>query len=117
MSLNPPDVKTPECLESTAIAEVQLLLAEKRTSLAALRTGIVVFSLPLSVLGLLVATSRYYDVEKALHFLLPLLILSGALVVLGTWLCFRSIRRLRHEERLIQAIKAKCSGLAHLIAE
>ena len=117
MSLNPPDVKQSDCPESTAIGEVQLLLAEKRTSLAALRTGIVVFSLPLSVLGLLVATSRYYDVDKALHFLLPLLILSGGLAVLGAWLCARSIRRLRHEERLIQSIKARCSGLAHLIEE
>jgi len=117
MSLNPEDVKQPACSESAAIGEVQLLLAEKRTSLAALRTGIAVFALPLSVLGLLVATSKYYDPAAVLHFLLPLLGLSGALAVLGAWLCVRSVLRLRHEERLIRAVKARCSGLAHLIEE
>jgi len=117
MSLNQTDVKQSLCPESAAIGEVQLLLAEKRTSLATLRTGIAVFALPLSVLGLLVATSRYYDPAAVLHFLLPLLLLSGALAVLGAWLCLRSLRRLRHEDRLIREIKARCSALAHLIEE
>lgn len=117
MSPNQPDVKPAECPESTAIGEVQLLLAEKRTSLAALRTGIAVFALPLSVLGLLVATSKYYDAADVLHFLLPLLALSAALAALGAWLCVRAVLRLRHEERLIRRIKARCSSLAHLIEE
>ena len=43
----------------TLINEIQLILAEKRTSLAAMRTGIAVFVLPLSVLSVLVATSEY----------------------------------------------------------
>jgi hypothetical protein len=47
--------------DALIINEAQLILAEKRTSLAAMRTGIAVFALPLSVLGLLIATSRYYD--------------------------------------------------------
>jgi hypothetical protein len=37
--------------------EIQVLLAEKRTALASLRTGIAVFALPLSVLSALIATS------------------------------------------------------------
>ena len=37
--------------------EVQLLLAEKRTSLSAMRIGIAVFAFPLSVLSVLIATS------------------------------------------------------------
>ncbi len=36
-------------IDSIAISEVQLLLAEKRTSLAVMRTGIAVLALPLSV--------------------------------------------------------------------
>lgn len=117
MSLNQPDVKQSLCPESTAIGEVQLLLAEKRTSLAALRTGIAVFALPLSVLGLLVATSRYYNAADVLHFLLPLLGLSAGLAALGAWLCVRAVLRLRHEDRLIRSIKARCSALADLIEE
>ena len=47
--------------------EVQLVLAEKRTALSAMRAGIAVFVLPLSVLSALIATSKYYDLLKVLH--------------------------------------------------
>jgi len=59
------------------INEVQLILAEKRTSLAAMRTGIAVFALPLSVLSVLIATSKFYDVLNVMHLLVPLLSHSG----------------------------------------
>jgi hypothetical protein len=47
---------------SLLINEIQLLLAEKRTSLATLRTGIAIFVLPLSVLTILVSTSKLYNI-------------------------------------------------------
>src|SRR6266487_4664087 len=80
-------------LDNVIFGEIQVLLAEKRTSLAGLRTGIAVFALPLSVLSALIATSRYYSMEKVMPLLAPLLLNLG-LVVLGTWLVFRSIRRI-----------------------
>ena len=40
--------------DAIVINEVQLILAEKRTSLASLRTGIAVFALPLTVLSFLI---------------------------------------------------------------
>ena len=40
---------------SIAINEVQLLLAQERTSLAVMRTGIAVLALPLSVMSVLIA--------------------------------------------------------------
>jgi uncharacterized membrane protein YidH (DUF202 family) len=81
-------------LDNVIFGEVQVLLAEKRTALAGLRTGIAVFALPLSVLSALIATSRYYSMEKVMPLLLPLLLLNLGLVVLGTWLVFRSIHRI-----------------------
>ena len=45
--------------DNVIFGEIQVLLAEKRTALASLRTGIAVFALPLSVLSALIATSRY----------------------------------------------------------
>ena len=44
-------------LDNVIFGEIQVLLAEKRTALASLRTGIAVFALPLSVLSALIATS------------------------------------------------------------
>jgi hypothetical protein len=70
--------------DNIIFGEIQVLLAEKRTALALLRTGIAVFALPLSVLSALIATSRYYSIDKVLPLLLPLMLLNLRLVVLGT---------------------------------
>jgi hypothetical protein len=51
-------------LDDVIFGEIQVLLAEKRTALASLRTGIAVFALLLSVLSALIATSRYYSIER-----------------------------------------------------
>ena len=102
-------------LETIIIGEVQLLLAEKRTSLAAMRTGIAVFVLPLTVMSVLIATSKYYDVVQVMHLLLPLLILCGFLVLLGAYLIIRSIIRLHRQDRHISEIKRKQSTIAKFI--
>ena len=101
--------------DTIIINEVQLLLAEKRTSLAALRTGIAVFALPLSVLSFLVATSKYYDIMHVMPLLLPLLLMSAALVILGTYLIVRAMIRIRNFTRLITAIKKKHSRIREFI--
>ena len=94
------------------VGDVQLILAEKRTSLAVLRTGIAVFALPLAVLGLLVATSKDYKPEQVLPVLLPLLGLSGVLTLLGTYLVIRSLHHIRRHDHLIQRIKQECNAIA-----
>lgn len=101
--------------ETLLVSEVQLLLAEKRTSLATLRTGIAVFVLPLSVLSILIATSRFYELFRVLHFIIPLLLLNSALVFLGAYLILRSILKMRHEEKLIRRIKEANTRIAEFI--
>ena len=102
-------------LNSIIINEVQLVLAEKRTSLSVMRTGIAVLALPLSVTSVLIATSKYYNVFQVLHLLIPLGILNLILVIFGAYLIIRSIFRMRHYERVIQEIKIKYSILAEFI--
>jgi uncharacterized membrane protein YidH (DUF202 family) len=102
-------------LDDVILGEIQVLLAEKRTALAALRTGIAVFALPLSVLSALIATSRYYSMEKVMPLLVPLLLLNLGLVVLGSWLVFRSIHRIRHYERRIRELSQKYRSIAQFI--
>jgi len=48
---------------SNALSDIQLLLAEKRTPLALMRTGI-------AVLSLLIATSKYYKAVDVFSFLI-----------------------------------------------
>src|SRR6266545_5597364 len=101
--------------DNIIFGEIQVLLAEKRTALASLRTGIAVFALPLSVLSVLIATSRYYSMEKVMPLLAPLLLLNLGLVVLGTWLVFRSIRRIHHFEHRIRELSEKYRSIAQFI--
>jgi uncharacterized membrane protein YidH (DUF202 family) len=101
--------------DAVAINEAQLVLAEKRTSLAEIRTGIAVLALPLSILSVLVATSKYYDVVHVLHFLIPLVGLVFILIVFGGYLIVRAVIRLRHYDRLIHQIKLRHSIIGQFI--
>jgi len=101
--------------DAIIINEVQLILAEKRTSLSAMRTGIAVFALPLSVLGVLVATSKLYDILNVLPLLVPLLVLCGILVALGAYLVIRALVRIHRHDRMIAGIKKKHSRIAGFI--
>ena len=99
-------------LDSLIFGEIQVLLSEKRT---ALRTGIAVFALPLSVLSVLIATSRNYNIRHVMPLLVPLLLLNLGLVVLGTWLVFRSLRHLHHYDRRIRELTQKYRSLADVV--
>ena len=101
--------------EAIHINEVQLLLAEKRTSLAAMRTGIAVIALPLTVVSVLIATSKYYDIVHVRHLLVPLLILCAVLVLLGSYLIVRSILRIYRHDQHIAEIKRQQSTIAEFI--
>jgi len=102
-------------LDNIVINEIQLLLAEKRTSLAILRTGIAVSVLPLSVLSVLIATSKYYDIIHVMHLLLPLLGMCAALIALGAYLIIHAIVRIRNQDHHIQEIKRKHSRIAEFM--
>lgn len=101
--------------EGIIINEVQLILAEKRTSLSTMRTGITVFVLPLSVLSVLIATSKYYDVFQVMHLIVPLLIICAVLVVLGSYLIIRTIIRIHHHDNLILQLKRKHKWISEYI--
>jgi uncharacterized membrane protein YidH (DUF202 family) len=99
---------------SVRIAEVQLLLAEKRTSLAILRAGMGVFLLPLSLFAALIATSKFYDVGEVLALIIVVVGVSVALMGLGVWLIWRSVRRIRRIDHKIAELKQKSAELKHL---
>src|SRR5438046_8463806 len=102
-------------LDNLIFGEIQVLLAEKRTSLSALRTGIAVFAFPLSVLSVLIATSRYYSMEKVMPLLVPLLLLNLGLVALGSWLIYHSIQRLHRYDHRIRELTQKYRSIAEFI--
>lgn len=104
-----------EQFDSIVINEVQLLLAEKRTSLAVMRTGIAVLALPLSVIGLLIATSKYYNIFNVLHLVIPFGILNLGLIALGCYLITRSVMKMRNYDKHIHELKVKFGTLGRFI--
>lgn len=104
-------------LDNYVLNEVQLLLSEKRTALSTLRTGIAIFAFPLSVLSVLVATSKSYQAMEVLHWLVPLVVLNAGLVLLGVYLVTIAVRRIRRYDRLIEDLKRKHGRLQVLLAD
>lgn len=102
-------------IDSVVFGEIQLVLAEKRTALSGLRTGIAIFALPLSVLSVLVATSQYYEALRVLHFLVPLLALSLGLIGLGSYLIIHGVLRIRRFDQQIKRLKQQHSALAEFL--
>jgi len=72
-------------LDNLILGEIQVLLAEKRTALA------------------------------VMPLLAPLLLLNLGLIVLGSWLVFRSIHRIHHYERRIRELSDKYRSIAEFI--
>ena len=106
------EAPAPRVGEAVSIGRIQLILAEKRTSLAIMRTGIGVITLPLSVVTVLIATSRNYDFLEAYHLLVPLLTMCAGLVVLAVYLIHRSILRIWRQDAMIRKIKREDPALA-----
>lgn len=101
--------------DALIINEAQLILSEKRTSMATIRTGIAVFALPLSVLGLLIATSRYYDLLHVLPLIVPLAVMLLALITLGSYLILRALGNIHRYDRLIHQLKTCHSKLSEFL--
>src|SRR5271154_4672730 len=108
-------IKPDADLEIMTFNEVQLLLAEKRTSLSTMRTGIAIFAFPLAVLSVLIATSKSYDVHEVMPWLVPLVLLNLGLTALGIYLIAKAVIRIRHYDRLIDGYKRKHTRLAELL--
>ena len=94
---------------------MSLLLAEKRTSLAVLRTGIAIFTLPTSVFTVLIATSKYYDISTVTFFIVPLVLICIVFLMLGTFFIIRSFRKIKDVDHKIQEIKKEQKNIKELI--
>ena len=102
---------------SLVIAKVELLLAEKMATLATLRTGIAIFTLPFSVLTILIATSSFYEIREVGWLLAIVYTLCAALATVGGYLVFRSMKRLHLIDNKIEKIKKHHKFMDQLMVE
>ncbi len=108
----PPDALLQQ--EARLINEINLVLAEKRTSLSVMRTGLAILALPISVLSVLVAISKFYDVDEVKYFLFPLLVMCGLLSLLGSFMIWKALRRIHNLNRAAASLKRRNAGLRDL---
>jgi uncharacterized membrane protein YidH (DUF202 family) len=112
-TLEPPTQKTPH--ERQWFDSAQLLLSEKRTSLSVLRTGVGILVLPLSVLGLLIATAKTYEFNNVIELMIPVLSISALLAILAGTLIIRSLIQLQHYDKMLSQLKESHPVLADLM--
>ena len=97
------------------INQVQLLLAEKRTAVAIMRTGIAVLALPLSIFSALIATSKWYNVLEVWPLLVLVSLINLGLIAFAVYLIARSLMKMHQYDRIIIDIKQNHSSLRQLI--
>ncbi len=100
-------------MERPNVLLLQILLAEKRTSLAVLRTGAAAFTLALSILAFVPAMSQFYPLPT--YSLVAIVSMCSFLLALGAYLVFRSIRRIRFFDNTIQGIERESPALRRLV--
>ncbi len=97
--------------------EAQFLLAEKRTQLATLRTGLAVLAVPLSLETFLIVTSRYYHADQNVWILVLVHAVCLLLLGLGAYLIGRGLKRLRRCGSALTQLRRKNVILTELEQE
>ncbi|MCF8034499.1 MAG: hypothetical protein K9K66_13260 [Desulfarculaceae bacterium] len=100
--------------EGILINEAQFLLAQKRTQLAAVRTGLAVLAVPMGIISLLIVTSRLYHFWDNLGYLVPLFVVCLGLIGLGVSLIIRSLTHLRRTEHSLRKVTSTSPHLWNL---
>jgi uncharacterized membrane protein YidH (DUF202 family) len=101
--------------QDTIIDQIELILAEKRTSLSVFRTGVAVLSLPLSALTILIATSKFYNIFQILSLFIPVVALCIGLVILGVYLIIKSARSIKHYDAMVKKLKQQDDLLKEIV--
>ncbi|MFO7835289.1 MAG: hypothetical protein R6V83_01445 [Candidatus Thorarchaeota archaeon] len=91
---------------------IRILEAEKRTHLAELRTGTAILAIPMSLLTILIATSNLYNPADVIVFVVSLLVGVIALSIIGVFLIYRSLKRIRKTEDLRDAARPEIPEMA-----
>lgn len=87
--------------DSLILGELLAFHQEKRTALAMIRIGIASLIAQLSVLSLLIATSKYYEWMEVVHLVIPFVLLNLFVFGIAGYLILRSIVTIHQVDRRI----------------
>lgn len=101
--------------EQILLSELQVLLAEKRTYYALLRTGLAVSTVPMSVMAFLLATLNYHDIFK--HFWLGISVGGGLISIslIGLVLFYSAESKIKKINRILKKVKSQNARIAEIL--
>ena len=91
-------------------------LADKRTILAYLRTGIGILTIPMSLLTILIATSSKYDVNQVMGMLISLGAAFVVFMAFGVWMVLRSIQQLNAVDTRLRELEEEHPFLSRWVS-
>ncbi len=103
--------------EQLLLNEVQVLLAEKRTYYALLRSALAIFTLPLTIIVFLIGTDNFHGL-----FLKPWLSITVMVVLLlisfaGISMVLRANEKIKMIHKLIGIIKSENKRIAEIVID
>lgn len=101
--------------EQVLINEMGLLLSEERTYYSILRTGIAIFTLPLSVIVFLLATRGYHGLLDTFWIGIVIIFTLILVAVLGAVIAVRADRKIRKVRKIIAHIRSENKRLAEIV--
>jgi hypothetical protein len=100
-------------LQELIIEELKFLLAEIRTSMAGLRTGLMLFILPLLSVSTIIITSKHHNLMSVIRHPIAILLCS-AMVLAGGCLVIKAFFQIRSYHRQIAKIEEKFGAMPDL---
>jgi hypothetical protein len=92
--------------------EMIVFLQEKRTALRMVRIGISAVIAQISILGFLIATSKYYEWMQVMHLWIPFALLNLIVLSIAGYLIFKALIRIHHLDYQILRYKKSHDGIA-----
>jgi hypothetical protein len=85
--------------------KILLFLQEKRTALAYIRIGISTIIAQISILGVMIVTSKYYSYIEVMHLLIPFVVLNIMVLCVAVYFIVRPLIQLHRLDREILKYK------------
>ena len=104
-----------EDLDNLIVEEILVLLQEKRTALRMVRIGISAVIALISILGLLIATSRYYKWMEVMHLWIPFVLLNLVVLGIAGYFIFGSLIHIHRLDRQILRYKKSHGRIANFM--
>ena len=101
--------------EQLLLNEIQVLLAEKRTYFALLRTGLAVALAPLSFLVFLIATANWHNLFRSISIGSTTIIILILVSTIGVYIFYTSDRKIKKLNAMIDSIKSQNKRLAEIV--